>query len=197
LGGPSRYLARRYGCRVRGLDLSPACVQGATILTEAENLTERVRFIQGDAWDMPFADSQFDVVWGQDSWPHREGLFEECARVLRPEGIIAFTNSVRGAIRTVINDDEEEVSYEAFTADEYREMLLEAGFETIRMENISGEIIPLWQDLEQRLKQQITIWQQRLGPDRLNQEQEALAVTIEDYIQGRIEHVRMTARKRR
>ncbi len=196
LGGPSRYLARRYGCQVTGLDISSACIQGAIMLTEAEKLSKQVSFLQGDMWQMPLEDGIFDVVWGQDSWPHAAGLFEECARVLRPQGTLAFTNSVRGHRCIREDQEDEEIFYEAFTAREYEEMLGEAGFEQIIMEDIVEEIIPLWQDLEQRLIRQRGIWQQKLGEKRLVQEEMALAETIEDYLQGRIGHVRVTAVKR-
>jgi ubiquinone/menaquinone biosynthesis C-methylase UbiE len=58
------------------------------MLTEAENLGRAGSILcKGDAWRMPLPDSRFDVVWGQDSWPHAEGLFEECARVAGPGGL--------------------------------------------------------------------------------------------------------------
>src|SRR5271167_3497044 len=34
LGGPSRHLARSYGCRVEGVDLTPAFVEVAQLLAE-------------------------------------------------------------------------------------------------------------------------------------------------------------------
>ena len=195
LGGPARYLARRYKCRVMGLDISSACIQAAQLLTEAENLTEQVSFVQGDAWRMPLPENRYDLVWGQDSWPHAGGLFEECARVLKPGGLIAFTNSVRGEMQSVFAEDYD-ITYEAFTADEYAVMLMKAGFEILSLEDIAEEIIGLWEELEQRLHRQLSIWQQKLGPYRLRMEQESLAVTLEDYRQNRIGHVRVIARKR-
>ncbi len=196
LGGPARYLARRFQCQVTGLDISKACVQGAKRLTEAEYLTQQVDFIQGDAWQMPLCDNRFDVVWGQDSWPHADGLFEECARVLVPGGVMAFTNSVRGDVGSIILDDEG-ITYEAFTADQYGEMLISAGFEVCSLEDIAEEIIVLWEELEQRLLRQKTIWQAQLGESQLLCEMDSLAVTLDDYRRRRIGHVRITARKRR
>ena len=196
LGGPARYLARRFQCRVVGLDISPACIQGAVLLTEAEGLADRVSFIQGDAWDMPLEEDRFDVVWGQDSWAHEEGLFTECARVLKPGGTLAFTNSVRGDLGAVVREADD-TTYEAFTAEEYGDMLTESGFEIVSLEDSTLEVIELWKDLEERLLRQRDNWQQQLGAARLHAEEESLAVTLADYLCNRIGHVRVVARKRR
>ncbi|HXV08605.1 MAG TPA: methyltransferase domain-containing protein, partial [Burkholderiales bacterium] len=49
---------------------------------------------------MPFADATFDVVIGQEAWchvPDKPRLIAECARVVRPGGVIAFTDILRRA----------------------------------------------------------------------------------------------------
>lgn len=95
LGGPARHLARRYGCRVTGLDVTLRMYQEAVRRTAAAGLSDRVSFRWGDALDMPFHAASFDVVWGQDAWCYvtdKGRLIRECARVLRPGGVIAFTD---------------------------------------------------------------------------------------------------------
>src|SRR5215472_4025098 len=62
LGGPSRYLAWRYGCRVSGLDLTVEFVRVAEMLTRMTGLTDSVDYRQGNALDLPFDDVSFDVV---------------------------------------------------------------------------------------------------------------------------------------
>ena len=47
---------------------------------------------------MPFADASFDVVMGQEAWCHvsdKPKLIAECARVVKPGGVIAFTEILR------------------------------------------------------------------------------------------------------
>jgi SAM-dependent methyltransferase len=49
----------------------------------------------GNALDMPFRAVSFDVVWGQDAWCYvtdKARLVAECARVVRPGGVVAFTD---------------------------------------------------------------------------------------------------------
>ena len=95
MGGPARYLACRHGCRVTGLDITESRYQGALRLTRLVGLDHRVDFRLGNALDMPFADASFDVVLGQEAFchvPDKPRLIAECARVVRPGGVIAFTD---------------------------------------------------------------------------------------------------------
>lgn len=98
MGGPSRYLARRVGCRVTGLDLTESRYTSAIRLTQMVKLDHLVDFRLGNALDMPFAEATFDVVIGQEAWchvPEKPRLVAECVRVVKPGGAIAFTDILR------------------------------------------------------------------------------------------------------
>src|SRR5215471_3128123 len=60
LGGPSRYLAWHYGCRVSGVDLTAEFVRVAEMLTELTGLAGKADYRQGSALALPFEDSAFD-----------------------------------------------------------------------------------------------------------------------------------------
>ena len=62
VGGPARFLAATYGCRVTGIDLSEPFVEAARYLTQRTGQSERVLFEAASALDLPFDDGQFDVV---------------------------------------------------------------------------------------------------------------------------------------
>jgi ubiquinone/menaquinone biosynthesis C-methylase UbiE len=97
IGGPSRYLAKTYGCRVAGLDLTPEFCQVAAMLAERTGLAGKVEYREGDALAMPFADRSFDVVWSQNvamNIADRDRLYREIRRVLRPDGRYAFSDVV-------------------------------------------------------------------------------------------------------
>jgi sarcosine/dimethylglycine N-methyltransferase len=70
VGGPARYLAHRYGCRVTGLDVTESRHEAAVRLTRLVGLDHAVEFRLGNALAMPFADGAFDVVIGQEAWAH-------------------------------------------------------------------------------------------------------------------------------
>lgn len=95
LGGPARHLARTCGCRVTGLDATLRMHEEANRRTKEAGLDRRIEYRLGNALDMPFSANTFDVVWGQDAWCYitdKKRLIEECARVLKPGGMLAFTD---------------------------------------------------------------------------------------------------------
>jgi ubiquinone/menaquinone biosynthesis C-methylase UbiE len=95
VGGPARSLARQIGCRVTGLDATPRMVDEAARRTVAAGLDDLVDFRLGDALSMPFPAGSFDVVVGQDAWCYvtdKARLIAECARVVKPGGVVAFTD---------------------------------------------------------------------------------------------------------
>jgi ubiquinone/menaquinone biosynthesis C-methylase UbiE len=97
MGGPARWIAYRHGCRVTGLDFTGSRVEAAKRLTRRVGLDQVVDFIRGDATAMPLPDARYDVVIGQESWlhiPDKPALIQQCARVVRPAGTIAFTDIV-------------------------------------------------------------------------------------------------------
>lgn len=99
LGGPSRFLAWRYGVRVSGVDLTAEFVRVADMLTQRTGLIGKVDYRQGDALDLPFADASFDVVWSQNAAMNiadRDRLYREMRRVLKPGGRLALQEVAAG-----------------------------------------------------------------------------------------------------
>jgi SAM-dependent methyltransferase len=97
LGGPSRYLAHRYGAFVTGVELTPARVKGAEELTRRVGLAHRVRVIEGNVMDLPLAADSVDVVISQEALlhvPDKPRALAEAWRILKPGGRIAFTDWV-------------------------------------------------------------------------------------------------------
>ena len=55
-GGPARYLAHRFGCRVDGIDLTPERIETGRVLTERCKLGDRVALQVGNALELPYPD---------------------------------------------------------------------------------------------------------------------------------------------
>lgn len=99
LGGPSRYLAWRYGCRVSGVDLTAEFVRIAEMLTRRTGLADKCDYTQGDALDLPFADQSFGIVWSQNAAMNiadRDRLYRGMRRVLKPGGRLALQEVAAG-----------------------------------------------------------------------------------------------------
>lgn len=101
IGGSARVLAATFGCRVVVLDLTESYCRVGTALTARVGLQDRVRFEQGNALEMSFADRRFDLVWLQHATMNiadKDRLFSEVARVLRPGGRLALHEIAGGPI---------------------------------------------------------------------------------------------------
>jgi SAM-dependent methyltransferase len=101
IGGPARWIAKRHPVSVTGLDLSLDYCRVAARLTARCGLEDRVRFVEGDALAMPFADASFDLVWTQhvaSNIANRPQLYAEVARVLKPGGRFVLHDIFAGPV---------------------------------------------------------------------------------------------------
>jgi SAM-dependent methyltransferase len=99
IGGPARYLASTFGCKVIGVDLSPGFIEAAIYLTARSGLSDRVTFQVGNALHLPFEDAAFDVVFLQHvamNIADRAALYTEVHRILTPGGRFATYDLVCG-----------------------------------------------------------------------------------------------------
>ena len=100
LGGPSRYLAAKFDCTVKGIDLSPAFVDAASYLAERTGLASKVSYDCANALSLPYPDKSFDIAWTQHvamNITDRAGLYGEVHRVLKPGGRFALYDVVQGS----------------------------------------------------------------------------------------------------
>ncbi|EBA07479.1 class I SAM-dependent methyltransferase [Sagittula stellata] len=94
IGGPARYLARRFGCQVEGIDITAPFVDAANRLTDLVGMTGHVACVHGDGQALPFEDERFDGGYSQHvtmNVPDRAGFFGEAFRVLKPGAFFAIT----------------------------------------------------------------------------------------------------------
>ena len=99
IGGPARYIARRFGCRVSGIDLTSEFCEVARHLTALLGLAGQVRFEQGDALAMPFADASFEGAYSMNvsmNIADKGALYREVRRVLKPGGWLMLSEIARG-----------------------------------------------------------------------------------------------------
>jgi ubiquinone/menaquinone biosynthesis C-methylase UbiE len=161
LGGPARHLARKYSCKVTGLDGTAKMIEEAKKRTEKEGLSEKIEYKLGDAQEMPFTDGTFDVVWGQDAWCYVEDknrLVKEAYRVLKPGGTLAFTDWIQ-----VGNMSEREwVSLNTFmvfpymeTLEGYEQLLIDSNFNVIEKTDLSEDFAKHCHKYQLKLREEL------------------------------------------
>jgi sarcosine/dimethylglycine N-methyltransferase len=175
LAGPARFMARRWGARVTGVDLSPDRTAGARRLSAAVGLGGLVRMVRGDAQALPFRSGAFTAVVSQEGLlhvPDKGATLAECRRVLLPGGRLAFSDWIATAR---LGDGERRRLDEWMAAvtlqsiESYKALLGTAGFVSIGAEDLSSEwVVILRRRLEmfRSLKGDTVA---RLGQDRYDQ----------------------------
>lgn len=201
MGGPARYLAHRIGCRVVGLDLTESRHAGARRLTALAHLDDRVEFRLGDALHMPFENASFDVVMGQEAWchvPDKPRLIAECARVLKPGGMIAFTDILRrdGLTGAEMERLTREMTFpDLETLDGYAGLLAANGCSLVRRDDLTE----LWaRILVQRLEMYRSLGgdtARKFGTARSRQWDETYAFFVERFARGGLGGGRFVARR--
>lgn len=94
LGGPARYIANRFQCRVSGVDITEAFVEASNKLTALLQMQDQVTIGLGDGHQLPFPDSHFDGAYAQHVTMNvvdRHRFFAEAFRVLKPGAFFALT----------------------------------------------------------------------------------------------------------
>jgi SAM-dependent methyltransferase len=100
VGGPARYFAKRFGCRVSGVDITAPFVDAANKLTALLKLESLVEVKLGDGQQLPFADGVFDGGYAQHvtmNIADRTRFFAEAYRVVKPGAFFALTEHGLGS----------------------------------------------------------------------------------------------------
>ncbi|MCC6192826.1 MAG: class I SAM-dependent methyltransferase [Burkholderiales bacterium] len=141
IGGPARFVASRFGCRVTGLDLTPEFCDVARRLTKLLGLDDQVVFDAGDALAMPFGDASFDGAYSMNvsmNIADKAGLYREFHRVLKPGAWLLLSELAQGDAGGPDYPtpwaSTADASFLA-TADATRHGLAEAGFDIVRLDN--------------------------------------------------------------
>jgi sarcosine/dimethylglycine N-methyltransferase len=149
LAGPARFMARRWGARVTGIDLNPERAAGARRLSAAVGLDGLVRMVRGDAQVLPFRAGAFTAVVSQEGLlhvPDKAEALAECRRVLLPGGRIAFSDwiaTARLSDRERRRLDEWMAAVTLQSIEGYKALLAGAGFVAVGAEDLSIEWIAI------------------------------------------------------
>jgi SAM-dependent methyltransferase len=152
LGGPGRFLAERFACRVLGLDLVPERIEVARDLTKRTGLEDRVDHRVGDACALPVEAASCAQVWMLDASIHvrdKPRLFGEIARVLRPGGVLVLHDQV-GPLPRAMRVVTRRAPYHAPSLTSLLRRVEDAGLRLLLWQDTTPHILSYFQDLERR-----------------------------------------------
>ena len=201
IGGPARYMARRFGCRVTGIDLTPEFCEVGRRLTRSAGLADRVEIREGSALDLPFADATFDGAYCQNvsmNIAERARQHAEAFRVIRPDGFLALSE-------LALAEPDAQVTYPVPWSSDGVHSYLETAEETVRSLSAAGFEILSCLDNTEKLLAFYDAQRERIardGPPKLG----AHIIMGDDYrkkqrnsasnvIEGRLKPVELLCRK--
>jgi SAM-dependent methyltransferase len=147
LGGPARYFALRFDCRVTGIDITPAFVAAGQRLTALVGLENRVTIDKGDGERLPYPDRMFDGAYAQHvtmNVADRRRFFGEASRVLKAGGFFALSEHGMGPLgkpHHPVPWSKDGTGSHLMTPAETRSVLEAAGFEDIRLEETGAKYL--------------------------------------------------------
>ena len=161
-GNTSLWLARTYGCRVTGIDLSGVRIANAQEMAaeEPKELQQLLRFQHGSATELPFADGEFTHVWSQATIyhiPDKEATIRGVRRVLQDGGLLVLDDLLKP--KPDVSAESRRYVYDRLLFDTpfsftgYQDYLRETGFTILEAENLSAYLKRSYQMLEAKARE--------------------------------------------
>lgn len=151
VGASSCYLARKYGSRVLGVDISKAMIEKSHERVKKRKLTGNVKFILADAINLPFHNNTFDIVISESVnafIEERKIAIEEYKRVCKLCGYVGL-NEVTWNKPNPPNELQKYLTQamgirEILTNRGWRRLLEECGFKEVKSNCYRLNIIRQW-----------------------------------------------------
>lgn len=200
LGESTRFLAREYGCRVFGVDLSRRLAHG----TASTHNDEDAYFLVGDGERLPLRDNAFTAAISECSMclmpESRKGL-REIFRALRPYGRIGITDiAIDGPLPSELEEAlmrflciSNEISWS-----EYPSMIEAEGFERTEVTDESGSLHELLEAIKKRLllaELLTAVGKLSLGRDRLDRGKRLVSLAETAVEKRSLRYAMITAQK--
>jgi len=148
-GAGMRFLLRfRDAAGMHGVDATLRVIEQARERCQQEDLSDKTEFTLADVCQSGLKDASADFIWGEDAWCYvvdKAKLISEAARIVKPGGIIAFTDWIEGKAGLSDAEAERFLSFMKFpnvqTLAGYSNLLTEDACELVMAED-TGRFAP-------------------------------------------------------
>jgi tocopherol O-methyltransferase len=159
IGGSSRHIARKFGCKAQGITLSPYQAKRGNELAAEQGLAGQAKFQVADALEMPFLSNRFDLVWSLESGEHmpdKKVFVNELFRVVKPGGKILLvtwchrdlepseTQLTKSELKLLARINRAYYLPQWCSVQDYVDLLQEKGATNIQRADWSYVIAPFW-----------------------------------------------------
>jgi len=198
------HLAKRYGCRVTGLDYGTENIAAAKVHAADSGVAHLTTFRQGDAEGLPFEDGAFDAATSECSFctfPDKATAAAEMARVLKPSGRLGLTDvTVSGPLPEEIQSLLAWVACVAGagTPEEYVGILKSASFADFVVEDQQDALLDMVRDVRRKLlgvELAVGLGKFSLGDLNLEEGKRLARRAVESIEDGTVGYTLITARK--
>ena len=151
VGGTSIFLAKEYGCRIVGINLSESQVESALKNAEIHNFDNKIKFLQMNYMKTNFKSKTFDVVIFVESScyaPDKKKLFKEIFRIIKPKGRLVILDGFFSKSSYTPNETKllqkgmNGWAVKSFdTVENYTKFANDSGFINVRYENLTDKIM--------------------------------------------------------
>jgi len=151
VGGSAIYLAKQYGCHVKGITLSEKQVRLARENAEKNNLSALVSFENKDYCATGYSEGSFDLLWALESvgTAVKKGAFiKESYRILKPGGRIILADYFKTGD---LNTDNSRIMKnwlnnwaitDLDSLEDFKYRMVKTGFDKITAEDYTANIVP-------------------------------------------------------
>lgn len=159
IGGSSRHISKKFGCRAEGITLSPVQADRANSISQSQGLGGKVNYQVADALHQPFRDGQFDLIWSMESGEHmpdKAQFISELSRVCKPGGKILIVTWCHRNLQpgeSQLKPNEEALLDSICKAyylpkwcsiNDYEKLFEENGLQGVKTADWSEEVAPFW-----------------------------------------------------
>ncbi len=137
---------------MRGVDATEKVVERGRRRCQMFGLDDRVTFTLADVCATGLPPASADFIWGEDAWCYvvdKAALIAEAARLVKPRGLLAFTDWLEGPAGLTTSEAERFLRFMKFSniqdVEGYKG-LLEANGCSVRLAEDTGRFAP-WMDL--------------------------------------------------